>query len=124
MKNKAARHGYALVLVLIFTVLLLSLVGVAYRQIGSALRLESVRTAQVIRDEGSLQALARALALLGTGPPPSNPYVCDATINTSSGSRVFTITMSSEIEGQWTVHSAPTLPNENPDPMPETFLAP
>jgi hypothetical protein len=113
-----------MVLVLVFMVLMLSLAGVAYRQIGAALRVESVRAAQATRDEGSVQAVALALELLGTGLPPSNPYVCGATVITSTGPRAFTITMSSEIDGQWSVYSTPTAAGDNPDPMPETFLTP
>ena len=124
MRSPTARDGYALVLVLIFMILLLSLAGMAYRHVGSALRVESVRAAQVVRDEGSIPALARALALLGTGPPPTNPYVCGVLIDTSSGTRSFTITMSSEVEGEWTVHAAPTAVNETLDPMPETIVSP
>ncbi len=113
-----------MVLVLVFLVLMLSLSGVAYRQIGSALRVESIRSAQATRDEGSLQALARGLTLLGTGVPPTNPYVCGATIGTSTGLRTFTVTMSSEVDSQWVVSSTPTPVGDNPDPMPETFFNP
>jgi hypothetical protein len=124
MKKTAPRDGYALALVLVFMVLLLSLSSLAYRQVAVALRVESVRSVQVVRDEGSLHALARALALLQTGLPPSNPYVCGVTIDTSSGPRAFTITMSSEDDTNWSINSTPTQDNENPDPMPATFQAP
>lgn len=124
MKNTARRAGYSLVLVLIFMLMLLSLLSLAYRHVGAALRVESVRSAQGTRDEGSLQAIAQALAVIGTGVPPSNPYVCGVTINTSAGPRSFTLTMVSEVENQWSVHSAPTAVGDNPDPLPITFLAP
>ena len=64
MRPTSARSGYAMMLVLVFIVLFLALLGVAYRQTAAALRIESVRSLQIQRDEGSIHALARALALL------------------------------------------------------------
>jgi hypothetical protein len=113
-----------MVLVTIFMVLMLSLVGVAYRRIGAALRVESVRSQQLLRDQGSLQALAAALALLETGSPPSNPYVCGTTVMTVAGLRSYTITMSSDADNQWTVESALTANGATPTPMPQTFATP
>jgi hypothetical protein len=65
-----------MVLVLLFLVLFLSLLGVAWRRIGSVLRVASVRTVQLQRDEGSLGALAAAMNLLETGRPPTSPSPC------------------------------------------------
>ena len=122
MRVTSSRSGYALMLVLVFIVLFLALFGVAYRQTAAALRIESVRSQATQRDEGSLHALARALALLETGNPPSDPYVCGVTIDTSFGPRSLTVTFASEGTNDWTVHSAPTPPNANPQPMPSSFL--
>ncbi len=124
MRKRASTGGYALVLVLVFMVLLLSLSGLAFRHIGAALRIESIRAAQDIRDEGSVQALALAMALLGTGPPPSDPYECGVTIETAAGPRTFAITMLSEGESQWAVQSAPAQADAALLPMPETFAVP
>jgi hypothetical protein len=124
MNYPVRQDGYALVIVIAFMTLLFSLSGLVYRQLGAALRVEAVRSAQVVRDEGSLHALAQALALLQTGAPPSNPYECAATIDTSSGSRGFTVTMTSDDGLQWTVHVAPTPQGETPDPMPTGFAPP
>ena len=122
MRPTSARSGYAMMLVLVFIVLFLALLGVAYRQTAAALRIESVRSLQIQRDEGSIHALARALALLETGNPPSDPYVCGVTITTSTGPHSFTVTFTSEGSNHWSVHSAPTPPNANPQPMPSSFL--
>jgi hypothetical protein len=65
------RRGYALVTVILFNVLFLMLLGVAYRQTASAIRIATVRTEQVHRDEGVVRALARALHMLETGRPPN-----------------------------------------------------
>ncbi len=65
-----------MLLVLIFQILLLSLVGIVYRHVGAALRMEAAQSAQNLRNEGVLHALARGISLLETGLPPSNPYEC------------------------------------------------
>src|SRR5262249_18244496 len=114
-------RGYALMLVLIFLVLSLSMASVAYRELAGILRVESARTTEDVRDQGSLEALARALALLETGTPPSNPYVVGVIVNTPNGERELTITMASLTPGVWTINSAPTTAGESPSPMPSTF---
>jgi hypothetical protein len=121
MKSTPPRSGYAMLLVIAFLVLFLSLLSLAYSQMATALRAEAAHAQQVRRDEGSIHALARALALLETGFPPSDPYVCGVTINTSRGASSFTITFASEGANSWSVHSAPTGAIENPPPMPSTF---
>lgn len=113
-----------MLLVLAFIVLLLSLWSVAYRHTAAALRIESARSLAVQRDEGSLHALARGLALLETGVPPTDPYACGVTIETSSGPRSMTITFGSEGAGNWSVSSRPTQPNEYPPPIPVSFVPP
>ncbi len=68
------RRGYALVLVCLFVVLFLSLLGVAWRQMASALRIASLQSIQqqsgntsvfqTQRDAGSVPALALAMRML------------------------------------------------------------
>jgi hypothetical protein len=60
------RRGYALVMVLLFNVLFLMLLGVAWRQMASVIRIATVREQQVRRDEGSLRVLAIAMQVLET----------------------------------------------------------
>ena len=84
----------------------------------------TARTLQSRRDEGSIQALARGLALLETGFPPSDPYMGGVIINTSTGPRSFTVTFASEGGNNWSVLSTPTAANENPPTMPSTFASP
>jgi hypothetical protein len=112
-----------MLMALVFIALLLSIYSVAYRQVAAALRIETARTLQRQRDEDSLQALARGLALLETGLPPEDPYVCAVTIGTSTGEHSFTVTFASEAEGHWSVHAAPTHPPNSPEPMPASFAA-
>jgi hypothetical protein len=110
-----------MMLVFVFLVLFLMFLGMAYAQLTSALRIETAHAQQVVRDQGSIPAVARGLALLETGLPPSNPYVCAVTITGLTGARSFTVTFTLEGGNNWSVRAAPTVPNENPQPMPSTF---
>ena len=121
MTRRPARRGYAMVIVLVFIVLFFSLWSVAYRQTAAALRAESVQSNRVRRDEGTTQALARGLALLETGVPPSNPYVRGVTVNTSTGSRRFTVTFTTAGTNTWSVQAVPTAAGTNPATMPSMF---
>jgi hypothetical protein len=121
MRTAKSRRGYALLLVLVFVTLLLSLAGLAFRQIAATLRVESVRSLQTLRDSGSVIAVSRALSLLQTGPPPSNPFECGILIETSMGPKQYTVTFASEEEAQWSVTAAPTPLGSVLDPMPANF---
>ncbi len=123
MNARVPRRGYAMVLVLVFIALMLSIYSVAYRHVAAALRIEHARTLQRQRDEGSVEALGRGLALLETGLPPSDPYVCGTTVSTSTGARAFTVSFAAEAANTWSVQARPTLPPEDPPPMPPSFAA-
>jgi Tfp pilus assembly protein PilX len=118
------RRGYALMLVLVFLVLFLMFLGVAYRQVGLLLRVESVRTLRTHRDEAATRALARAMSLLETGLPPANPYTCRVVIDTPSGPCPLTVTFTSDDGSTWLVRSAPGAPGQPAIPMPDTFAEP
>jgi hypothetical protein len=60
------RRGYALVLVLIFVVLFTAILGVAWRRVASALRVEYVSDVRKRCDKGSIQVLAEAMKVLET----------------------------------------------------------
>ncbi len=62
--KRPVRGGYALLIVLVFVMLFLTILGVAWRQIGSLLNIETVRAQQMTRDRGSLMAAAKGLRLL------------------------------------------------------------
>lgn len=123
MKRKHHRPGYAMLLVLAFLVIFFALLSLAGSQLAALVRAETVRSNESQRDLGSVPALARALTLLETGYPPSNPYVCGATIDTPTGPSQYTVTFSSAATGNWTVHVAPTAEYESPAPMPLVFTA-
>lgn len=99
-----------MMLVIVFLVLLLSLLGSTLRQAGSVLRVESARSRQILRDEGSLQAAARGVGMLeSSGPPISDPYVVTIAVLTSAGPASYQITFASDPSGpnQWTVQVVP-----------------
>ncbi len=116
------RPAYAMLLVLAFVLLFLALLGVAYRQMASALRVETVRSQQGVRDQGSIHALALALTLLETGQPPTSPYVCAVSVTTPAGQRSYTVTYTSQGGTDWLVSVAPTAAGDEPPPMPTIFL--
>jgi len=109
-------------MVLLFNVLFVALLGVAWRHTASALRLATVREKQTQRDEGCLHALALAMRRLETGLPPSTPYVCIATIDTRDGPRSFTVTFTQQTEPEkWTIHARPTAAGDPTTEMPDDF---
>ena len=94
---------------------------VAYRNMVSALRLETVHVQQTQRDEGSIHALARAVTLMETGLPPSSPYVRGAIISTSTGPRSYTVTFVLTGGTNWRIDVTPTEAGEEPALLPVTF---
>jgi hypothetical protein len=121
MRRKNPRRGYAMLLVFLFLVLFLLFLGLAYTRLSSALRIETARAQQAQRDQGPIPAVGLGLALLETGLPPSDPYVCAVTITGAGGPTSYTVTFQSEGVNDWSVTAAPTAPNSNPQPMPSTF---
>lgn len=120
--RRSARRGYALMTVSLFLVLMLATTGVVHRHLSSTLRIEQARVQAEHRDEALMHALAKAMELLETAVPPSDPYVCGTTIATSQGLEAITVTFANELNEIWSVHAAPTAPDENPQPMPASFV--
>jgi hypothetical protein len=121
MTRRRPRHGFAMLTVLVFFALLMTMATVSQRQIASAVRLERARDHVRNRDEGSTRAVALGLDLLETGLPPTSPYACGVTLDTSLGTRSFTVTFTDQAGGTWTVEGRPTLAGENPPSMPASF---
>ena len=65
-KGRSNRRGYALMLVMVFVVLFAAILGVAWRRVGSALRIEHLSELRKQCDQGSVQVLAQAMRLLET----------------------------------------------------------
>ncbi len=121
MTRRRPKHGYAMLIVLVFFALVMTMATVSQRQISSALHIERARDHVRNRDEGCTFAVALGLDLLETGLPSTSPYVCGVTLDTSLGTRSFTITFTDQADGTWTVEGRPTLSAENPTPMPVSF---
>ena len=118
---KPPRHGYALMLVLMFIIVYLVILGIAYRGIASALRVATAHAQRIDRDEGSIPALACGLELLESGQPPSDPYVCGVLVTTSHGPQSFTLTFNQVDNATWNVTAGPTVAGSNPPVVPSTF---
>jgi hypothetical protein len=106
--RRPARHGYALMLVMIFVVIFLAMLGVTWRQVASVLRIETVRQSQVRRDQGCLTAAVQGIHLLESAPITSSPYVWNTTVD----GKPYTVTFT-ENPGDstlWTVEAVPTSP--------------
>jgi len=72
--KRSARRGYALLLVIVFLVLFLAMLGTAWRQVASVLRVETARKVQTQRDQGCLLAAIwgmHELEAAGTATSPS-----------------------------------------------------
>ncbi|MEN6458374.1 MAG: hypothetical protein ABFC63_05540 [Thermoguttaceae bacterium] len=65
-KSPAERRGYALMLVMLFVVLFGAMLGVAWRRVASAIRVEHALAVRTHADKGSLQALDLAMRVLET----------------------------------------------------------
>jgi hypothetical protein len=85
IRRSPKRRGYALLLVIIFSLLFLTLMGVAWRRMASTIRVFSVRTSHISHDRGCLQALAHALQRLEHCVPPTSVYECYDTVQTPLG---------------------------------------
>lgn len=123
MTHKQNRAGYAMLLVLAFIVFFFSLLAIGSGQLSSLLRSQTVQKQRTRCDEGSSTAVARGLALLETGYPATNPYVCAVTLTTSDGDLQFTVTFTYLGSNKWTVNARPTVVGEYPAAMPAQFTS-
>jgi hypothetical protein len=64
MRQRSDRRGYALLLVIVFVVLFSAILGVAWRRVASAFRIENAGTVRRLADTRGLQGLADAMNLL------------------------------------------------------------
>ena len=112
-----------MVLVLVFNLLLLSLYAIAFRQLDSLLRTETVRTLGVERHAGRVEAVARGLSILESGLPPTDPYECAVTVIVHNEPRQFTVTFTSEGSYEWVVKAFPTAFGLDVESMPSQFSA-
>ena len=108
------RRGFALMLVVVQMTLLVALWGVAYRQLGAAMRLISAMPGGSPAVSDGYKPLALALAALETGDPPASGQTYSCTILTPNGPAYFLVTFLSSTDSpnpdqsqneKWTVSS-------------------
>ena len=106
------RRGYAMVLVLVFLAVMMAFVAVGQRHVNSMLRIEQANFDAEMRGDRR-RALGQALQVLQTGPPPTDPFICSTTLDTSYGPQSFKITYRYKGGSDWIVRaelgSHPTL---------------
>jgi hypothetical protein len=114
IRSRQARvpKGYSLTVVLIFLILLFALWSTVYRSSASLLRIETNRVLQQTRDQGTMNALAKALQLLQYSTPsdPTNP---DRTQFTYGVTVTVPSTMGSCTTASYTVEFSP-MPTQGP----------
>jgi hypothetical protein len=108
------RRGFALMLVVVQMTLLVAIWGVAYRQLGAAMRLISAMPGSSPAVGDGFKPLALAITLLETGDPPSSGLTYTCSLLTAGGPEYFLITFTSSSDGsnpdassneKWTVSS-------------------
>jgi hypothetical protein len=117
---RSTRRGYAMVVVLVFLALMLSMLAVSQRRLGSVLRVESGFVDAEARGDRA-RAMGKALDVLWTGPPPSDPYVCSTVVETSAGAKSYTITYEEQGGQHYRIRVEPTAPGDDPPPLPQSF---
>jgi hypothetical protein len=121
--RKPSRRGFAMVLVLVFVTMILTVWGVAGRHIASMIRIEQARANRARHDVTklpALAALARSLAALEAGYPPASPYTCS--ILGSDGTRfAASFVRDPERPEEWAVSVAPGADDSLP-PLDESLF--
>jgi len=111
------RRGYSLTLVIVFLFVLLSMLGLAYRQMATTLQLEEARTRQIDRDNATIPLASSGLQML-EGAMTTTSFSSTSVATTVDGpkSYLLNITQVSPATGGqsevWSVqvNDAPTAP--------------
>jgi hypothetical protein len=110
--SRPNRRGYALMLVVIFIALFLTILGLAWRQTSSLLRVGTIRAIQMQRDQGCLPAAIQGIHYLeicqANSTTPSSPQVY--LINGFSNTFTVTFTLEATSGGSktWSIVAVPT----------------
>ena len=81
-----------MVLVIVFLLILLSTLGLAYRQMATTLQLEEARTRQIDFEQGGLKLTLLGLSML-EAPMSTTSFATAQTYMTSSGPKTYTLTL-------------------------------
>jgi hypothetical protein len=110
-------------MVVVFMTLFLSALCLAQQRLATSLRLEKIQAQRLTRDQGSVLAMAKVLTLLETGIPPTSPFLCKVPVDTPTGTRNFTVTLTLDGIDKWKVKVAPSKSSDGGLPLPATFSA-
>lgn len=92
--SRRQRRGYAMLLVIVFLLILLSTLGLAYRQMATTLQLEIARTQQIDFEQGSLELASIGLGTLPTLSNGTTYYsMLPQTFTTSAGQKQYKLVM-------------------------------
>jgi hypothetical protein len=120
--RKSGRGGFALMLTVFLTIVLLAMVSLLHRHLRAVVqttRAEGFIDGMV--DEARL-GLSRGLTLLETGTPPSGSYACLLTMSDRAGSPVAAISYEyNQAQGTWSVVSSTQDLGGVTIPCPETW---
>ncbi len=108
------RRGFALVLVTLFALLIMSIWSVVYRDLSTLLRIQAAQEARIDPQAETLTVVGSALNLLATqNNTPQAEYTCQ--IN----QKMVTFTLVEN--GVWTVRITDLPPGTSPPSMPAVF---
>lgn len=93
-RRRRSRRGYTMLMVIVFLLVLLSLLGMAYRQMAATLRLEEARTRQLDVERGGLDLARTGLGMLEG--EMTEDYVDERTYQTSAGPKTYRLTLKHE----------------------------
>lgn len=118
--RRRARRGYTMALVMVLLVGMLAILATTQRRLDGLLRVETRLTRADLRSART-RALGRAIDLLYSGPPPSDPYICRTTIETPSGPKTFTVTFRRDGSKHYDLRVEPSDPSDSWPVMPSSF---
>ncbi|MBN1590908.1 MAG: hypothetical protein JW888_15450 [Pirellulales bacterium] len=125
MIDQSARRGYAMLLVVVFIALVNLFLVLSYKQLATAIRIETLRRTTEQHDQ-TIEALAAGVALLETGTPTESPstYAFPAAPAVSTTDITFEYQEDHAEGGEiWLVTATPSaVPAAND--LPETFSPP
>jgi hypothetical protein len=107
-RRQSARRGYALMLVIVFLVLFLAMLGIAWRQVASVLRVETVRAVQARRDQGCLLAAIQVMHMLEENSALTSPQ--ESIVVPGFEDAFFTVTFEKDTSSPpiWSITARPT----------------
>jgi hypothetical protein len=115
---RRGERGSVLLLVAVFGLLAMGLWGLAWRSTHDAIRVERFTVQRNARARSVLPALAHGVALLRTGHPPEDPYVCLDTVVDGAVSYPCVVSFESQADTEHWLVEARAATSEEEDDLP------